>query len=514
MEVIKDLFNNREIAMGIWLIGFLIYIHPVKPIKEFLKTVIPILLRKQFLIFFGVFISFLGFALYILNRVGFWDTSFTKDTVYWVLFVAIPIFGKAIKEAHNGHFFTKLIRENIAIVVVFEFFVGFWDFGLLIELILVPIMISVSVLHGLSKEDKRYQIVKRFLSGLLVLFGMILLGYAMYSLFYTPNQFFSIYTLKSLLLPVVLLILNLPVIYGLALYSAYEEVFVRMRVSEVEKKKMKWQVIRFAGISLSKISAVRKRMPQPIICCKSSEDLQLNLDKLANRLELRIGENYMKRSQYYVTVCILGLVLSFVGLIGVNSDVTLKDLVTFSFVFDIQRIKEILTYIFSTMLVFSATLLLFAIGFAHKQREDISQIKKYALYELLLTVKKQRSRLADYPPIDDPAELFCAYVLNIYDIKIACDKVLAAYENLLTTWEEETVKSLQFSAMELIYIIGISDEDIGKYTVAKFSDFYNEKVRNAPQSKEFNNFTNMLETDIKKYSKDIEQFCEDFKNYY
>ena len=60
MEVIKDLFNNREIAIGIWLMGFLIYIHPVKPIKEFLGTVIPILLRKQFLIFSGVFISFFG----------------------------------------------------------------------------------------------------------------------------------------------------------------------------------------------------------------------------------------------------------------------------------------------------------------------------------------------------------------------------------------------------------------------------------------------------------------------
>lgn len=514
MEVIKDLFNNREIAIGIWLMGFLIYIHPVKPIKEFLKTVIPLLFHWKLVVFYGVFFSFLRCELYILSCIGFWDSSLIKDTVYWVLFVALPIFWKAIKEAYNGHFFTKLIRENVAIVVVFEFFVEFWNFNLLIELILVPIMFSVSVLHGLSKEDKRYQVVKRFLNGLLVLFGLTLLGYAIYSLFYTQNQFLSIYTLKSLLLPIVLLVLNLPVIYGLALYSAYENVFVSMRVSEAEKKKMKWKVIRFAGISLSKISAIRKRLPQPIICCKSSEDLQLNLDKLANRLELRIGENYMKRSQYYVTVCVLGLALSFVGLIGVNSDVTLKDLVTFNFVFDIQRIKEILTYIFSTMLVFSATLLLFAIGFAHKQREDISQIKKYALYELLLSVKKQRSRLVDYPPVDDPAELFCAYVLNIYDIKIACDKVLAAYENLLTTWEEETVKSLQLSAKELIYVIGISDEDIGNYTVTQFSYFYNEKVRTAPQYNDFNNFTNMLETDIKKYSKDIEQFCEDFKNYY
>ncbi len=36
----------------------------------------------------------------------------------------------------------------------------------------------------------------------------------------------------------------------------------------------------------------------------------------------------MKRSRYYVLACIAGLILSFIGLIGANSDVSLKDLVS------------------------------------------------------------------------------------------------------------------------------------------------------------------------------------------
>ena len=137
----------------------------------------------------------------------------------------------------------------------------------------------------------------------------------------------------------------------------------------------------------------------------------------------------MKRSRYYVFACIAGLILSFVGLIGANSDVSLKDLVTLNFVFDMPRIKEILTYIFSTMIVFSATLLFVAIGFAKKQREDISQIKKYALYELLLSVKMQHSQLVDYPPIDEPSDLFCVYVHNVYEVRAACEKVLTESPN-------------------------------------------------------------------------------------
>ena len=222
----------------------------------------------------------------------------------------------------------------------------------------------------------------------------------------------------------------------------------------------------------------------------------------------------MKRSRYYVFACIAGLIVSFIGLIGANSDVSLKDLVTLNFVFDMPRIKEILTYIFSTMIVFSATLLFFVMGFAKKQREDISQIKKYALYELLLSVKMQHSQLVDYPPINEPTDLFCTYVHNVYEVRAACEKVLAAYENLLTTWEQETVKSLQHSAIVLSDDFGITAENCGEYSATQFCSFYNEKVRTAPQNEKINVFTHTIKTDIEKYSKHIEQFFEDFKHYY
>lgn len=78
-----------------------------------------------------------------------------------------------------------------------------------------------------------------------------------------------------------------------------------------------------------------------------------------------------------------------------------------------------------------------------KQLEDISQIKKYALYELLSSVKRQESQLIEYPPIDDPSILYVSYVLNAFEVKESCNKVLAAYSNLLTTQERDAVKQLQ-----------------------------------------------------------------------
>lgn len=64
-----------------------------------------------------------------------------------------------------------------------------------------------------------------------------------------------------------------------------------------------------------------------------------------------------------------------------NSAVPLKDIITLNFVLNIPRIKEIFTYILSVSLVFSIALLLCAIGFRMKKNEEISQIKKYAIFE-------------------------------------------------------------------------------------------------------------------------------------
>lgn len=53
----------------------------------------------------------------------------------------------------------------------------------------------------------------------------------------------------------------------------------------------------------------------------TNKELKDNLHKLQKELDSQIGDNYMKRSKFYVRVCIVALFLSVVGLIGVNAEV-------------------------------------------------------------------------------------------------------------------------------------------------------------------------------------------------
>ena len=229
METIQEIFNNREIAIGIWVLITVIILLFLKPTRDFLKTAIPILFNKKFLIFYVVFISFLIVVLYGLHWLGIWNIGLLKDTIFWVLFVEIPLFAKAIDKAKDSHFFHKIIKQNIALVVIIEFFLNFWTFSLCAELVLFPMVVFFSLLYVIAGSEKKYIRVKKIFDFLAAIAGLSMIAYAIYNTIKAPLVFFNSETLKSILLPIILLLLNLPVVYALALYNMYEQICIRLK---------------------------------------------------------------------------------------------------------------------------------------------------------------------------------------------------------------------------------------------------------------------------------------------
>lgn len=514
MDTILEIFNNREIAIGIWGILVISILLFTKPAHEFLKTALPILFCKKFVVFYVVFISFLVAVIGLLKWINFWDISLLKDTIFWVVFVELPLFAKAIDKAKDHRFFFELFKKNIKVITLFEFLIDFWTFSLIAEIILIPLTVTISFLYALSEKEKKHKPAKNFFNGLITLWGIIIVIYAIYNTISSPETFFNKDVLKSFILPIALLILNMPVVYGLSLYNGYEQLFIRIKDGAKQKLRMKLQLLFFCGINLSKVTAVRKNISNTLFVSLSADDLKENLKKLNHHLSMQIGDNYMKRSNYYLFANIIAVIGSVIGLILTNSDVSIKDLLTFNFSIVVPRMQDILTYIFSVSLVMSIALLIFSIGFRKKKNEEISQVKKYAIFEFLYSLKRQKEQLQEYPPIDEPISLFVNYMVIANDIKISATKVLDAYGNLLNAWERESIESLKFSAIALLSNVTIGDKEFLEYDVTSFCEYYNGKVKTAITNKDFNSFTSPMKIDIEKYSKKIEITFEDFKYYY
>lgn len=511
MSELQDIFNNREIAVGAWIILAVIISVFTKPVRQFLKSVFPILFCHKFVVFYIVFLSHFCLITYFLYVIGFWSIALLKDTIFWIMFVELPLFVKTIDRAKDNHFFLKLIKENMAFIVILEFVLNFWTFNLLAEIIIVPVVFFISILYALAAREKKYKKVKQFFDWLFVVFGLVVIFNAGNHLFQNPAELFNVSALQEFLLPILLLLLNLPVVYGLALYNTYEQVFIRVKGNKTENFKMKWSIIGFSGIFLSKITAIRNNLHQTTVISLTGNDMKVNLKKLKNRLSVQIGDNYMKRTRFYIIWCTIGLLISLSGIVICNSQVSFKE--PFKFTVDILRVKEIITYICSTGLVFSFCLLIYSLGVKKKKNEELSQVKKYSLHNLLYLIKRQHDMLQDFPPVDAPKELFLQYITMAYELKSVCDKNIASYENLLASWELDAIKQLQTSVYGLVVSVGIDETEFNQYTAEQFSVYYSEKKSSAPQNEKINVFVYDIQKCIEKYSEQVKLCVEEFKRY-
>ncbi len=514
MDGLQGIFNNRELAVGAYLMLAIVVLLLSRRTRKGLGEIFAILMDKKFVAFYFALISFLIVVLKIFKWLNLWDIGLLKDTVFWVVFAELPLCAKAITDAKDIHFFAKMIRENFKLTVLMEFFVSFWTFDFTAELLLVLMTIVVAFMQAIVSREKQYESLKKFFDGLTVVIGLILIINAICSTIKYPERFFNLETTKSFILPIILLIANLPVIYGLALYSGYEQLFIKIKNGAEDKQQMKCQLILFAGLNLTKIAAVRRNLNSTLHISLTPKDLRERLNMLKRHLSMQIGDNYMKRANYYIKICVTAAISSFVGIVIVNTDVSIKDILSHNFVFNIPRIKEILTYIFSVSLVFSIASMFYSIGFKKKKNEEITQIKKYALFEFLFVLKKQKDCIQEYPPVDDPISLFVNYMLIANELKEACTKAINVYGNLLNAWERESVEMMRTSAASLVANATIGGKNFSEYNIKTFCEYYKAKVKEAVQNKDFNSFTSMVKSDVERYNKRIEMTYADFEKYY
>lgn len=513
MKALQEVFNNREIALGMWLLIAIAILTFTKAGRKFIGDVSPILFCGKFVVFYAIFLSYFGLMIYGLYAIGIWDISLLKNTIFWILFLELPLFDKTIEKAKDNHFFTQLIKENIALIVIVDFLLNFWTFGLIAEIIIVPIIVIICFLSALAARKKEHQSAKRLFDWIFVVFGVAVIINMIKHIVQVPNEIMNMAVLKEFLLPLFLLILNLPIVYGLALYNIYEQVFLRVKGNEVEKPKIKRKIFRFAGICLSRITLVHNHVAQILVISLTETDMKNNLDKLEKWLSMQVGENYMKRTRFYIIGCALGLFACFLGLIWSNSHVQLKEFLALNFTLNMARVKEIITYICSCGIAVFLVFLIYSLGLRKKKREEISQVKKYSLYNLFYLIKRQHKMLQEFPPIDEPKELFMQYITIAYELKVECDKSKALFENLLKSWEFKAIQGLQSSTSTLVFSIGIDDDKIIQYSPDDFKVYFENKKSTAPQSENYNNFVYEVQKGIEKYTEQIKKCAEEFKSY-
>jgi hypothetical protein len=259
---IDDIFTNRELALGFWLIVVIFYIIwkiDMGPLKSLGKSI----LNKKILILLISYIIYFLILIFILDYIGFWESRLWKVALIWSIFAGISVSFRAIMKANNISYFVALIKDNVKIFLLIQFTVNLYSFSLLLEIAIVFIIAFLTILKVFLETSKDFQdenskILKNTTNVILGIIGLFLLLNSLINYFEDLENISYIDKIKDLLLPSMLSMMFIPYIYFFVLYSHYEQLFIRLSfkktINDNIRRYLYLKILLFCNIDIKKIN--------------------------------------------------------------------------------------------------------------------------------------------------------------------------------------------------------------------------------------------------------------------
>jgi hypothetical protein len=247
MNAAASQLSNREIALLIWLGVLLGFVIIYRPTRQMLGPLLHVALFSKVSIVLFLMLAYASSIALICHWLSLAHWWMLKDALFWFFGTATILVLNSDKAAEEEHYFKKLTVDTLAFAVVLEFVVNLYTFSLAVELALTLFLAVVAALAAVAATKDEYKPARKLLNWLLGVTGFGILTYSLIKIFTAPRSFATVNNLEDFLTPIVLTLALLPFLYGVALYSAYESLFVLVgfRISEDRDllSYAKWQLI-------------------------------------------------------------------------------------------------------------------------------------------------------------------------------------------------------------------------------------------------------------------------------
>ena len=290
-----NVFNDREKAIIIWMVLFLIWFLSNKSRRESvgqpLLALVKIVCTPKVgiaLLTMALYMSVLVFAAY---RLQLWDMSLLKDTIIWFLGSACIMFVHSSEIGSKEHYFREAIVDTVKLVALIEFITNLYVPNLLIELILVPVIVLISGMIAVAGKKQEHAQTKKVLTTSVGVVGLLLLFFALIRIVFDFKDFATVQTAKSFLLSPFLTIVFLPFLYILAVYAIYDALFSRIDFWLKENKELrnftKRRIFREYTMRLKRLSKFSEEYSGKLMMIKNKTDITSFIQQMKTDRKIR-----------------------------------------------------------------------------------------------------------------------------------------------------------------------------------------------------------------------------------
>lgn len=262
-QFILQFFTPRDWA-AFTLIGLLIVFSArSKEVRVCISRVIKAFFRWKVLIVIISAQLYLSLFLGILNKYCNWNTTLLRETIFFLLFTSISLIFKYITNNECIASFKGIIADTIKATLIIEFYLNIYTFSYWAELAF-QFFLSFFYIMGAYNKQETKELKTVFICTQTLFYGLslFLVTYSVYMMFRQWQDVFSTESVISLLFPIMATIAYWPFLYLLAVYSAYENWFVRVFFASFKNKevyKFRRNKIMYAcKLNLNKINFVSK----------------------------------------------------------------------------------------------------------------------------------------------------------------------------------------------------------------------------------------------------------------
>jgi hypothetical protein len=229
-----DIFNNREIAIGFWLVVISVYVllsPKMVEVRSSFGHLLSTFFVRQIMSVLGLMVAYMMFVVYFLYEMDFWNTEQIKNTIFWCVSVGFMSLFKIESIKKDKSFFKHSVLDNLKLLAILQFVVGVYTFPVWIEILLVPVLVLISAMTAIAEMDRKHHQVKVLLEYCLSVFGVILIVYTLYMLATSFDEFANEKNAYDFFVPPLLTLFYLPFVFFMLVYSTYEQVFIRLKFS-------------------------------------------------------------------------------------------------------------------------------------------------------------------------------------------------------------------------------------------------------------------------------------------
>jgi len=196
----------------------------------------------------------------------------------WFCFSGFVICFSMVTSSKQENLFREIVLNNVKVVIIIEFLVGFYTFSLIGEMFFVPAMIFLGILDAFTHENKEFDIVSKLTKMLLFIIGLLVIIYVISRAISDYNNLGSYDTMRSMLISPLLTIFFLPLVYFILVFSAYENLFIRLNLGPEKSKKLKKaakkEIVFYCKLNLKKLSRALNMSTYNIMQIKNEKDVR------------------------------------------------------------------------------------------------------------------------------------------------------------------------------------------------------------------------------------------------